>query len=144
MHRTIVVGLVWNRKKELLLCKMPGDRGVFPDQWGLPGGGIEPGETMTDALQREMMEELGIEIKEFKPAFFKDGTYEKTFPDGSKKEIYMIFLLFHCLTSEVEISLNEEFLEYKWVREDQVSELNMNLETVDTLSKIGNWDEIWV
>ena len=59
-HRTIVVGLVWNRQNELLFCKMPDNRGVFPDQWGLPGGGIEPNEKMTDALKRELKEELGI------------------------------------------------------------------------------------
>lgn len=67
-HRTIVVGLVWNRRNELLFCKMPNNRGVFPDQWGLPGGGIESNEKMTDALIRELREELGIAIKDIKPA----------------------------------------------------------------------------
>lgn len=142
-HRTIVVGLVWNRKKELLLCKMPGNRGVFPGQWGLPGGGIEANETMTNALRREIREELGIEIQAIKPAFFKDGQYQKSFPDGSKKEVYMIFLLFHCIALHEKITLNEEFSEFKWVQEHELANFKMNQETVDTLSKIGNWDDVW-
>lgn len=142
-YRTIVVGLVWNKKNQLLLCKMPGNRGVFPDQWGLPGGGIEANETMTDALKRELKEELGIDIQKIKPAFFKDGQYQKTFPDGSKKDVYMIFLLFHCEALQEEIRLNEEFSEFKWVKENELLDLEMNQETVDTLSKIGNWNEVW-
>ena len=42
-RRVIVVGLIHNGRGEWLLCKMPAERGVFPGQWGLPGGGIEPG-----------------------------------------------------------------------------------------------------
>ncbi len=60
--RLIAVGLIWNQRGELLFCRMKPDRGVFPGQWGFPGGGIEPGEQMTDALQRELREEIGIEV----------------------------------------------------------------------------------
>ena len=142
-YRTIVVGLVWNQNKELLFCKMPHNKGVFPDQWGFPGGGIEPNEKMTDALRRELKEELGIEIKEVKPAFFKDGQYEKSFTDGSKREVYMIFLLFHCMALDEKIILNEEFSEYKWVQENEIHNFELNKETVDTLAKIGNWSNVW-
>ena len=142
-RRIIATGLVWNSQNELLLCKMPNNRGVFPDQWGLPGGGIEPNEKMEDGLRRELREELRIEVRDIKPAFFKDGQHMKSFPDGSKREIYMIFLLFHCMAIQENISLNEEFTEYKWVREDDLPGLEMNPETIDTLKRIGHWDAVW-
>ncbi len=118
--RTIVEGLVWNHHNQLLFCKMHPDCGVFPGQWGFPGDGIEPGERMDQALRRELREKLGIEIEDIRPAFFKDGLYHKSFADGSKRPIYMIFLMFHCTLVSHTIYLNDEFTEYRWLSEDQM------------------------
>jgi 8-oxo-dGTP diphosphatase len=35
--------------------------------WGTPGGGIEAGESHVAALRRELLEEVGLEIKEDPP-----------------------------------------------------------------------------
>jgi nucleoside triphosphatase len=137
--RVIVVGLVWNDRGELLLCKMKTDRGVFPGEWGLPGGGIEPGERMGDALRRELNEELGIQVTDIRPAFFKDGSYRKLLPDGELQPVYMIFLVFHCRVASDKIQLNEEFSEYCWVSEEDLPRLNLNVETADTLQRLGAW-----
>ena len=62
MRQRVIVCPVIQNNGEYLLCKMAPDRGVFPGQCALPGGGIEPGETMETALRREIMEELGEEL----------------------------------------------------------------------------------
>ena len=141
-HRTVVVGLVWNDRRELLFCRMDPQRGVFPGQWGFPGGGIEPGETIADALHRELREELGIEVDGVQPAFFKDCLHPKLFPDGSQKLLYMIFLVFHCRAQTEELDLNPEFVEYAWVKEEETAPMELNSETVDTLERLGPWSEL--
>ena len=57
-QRTIVCPIIQN-DGAYLLCKMADDRGVFPGQWALSGGGVEPGERIEEALRREIREELG-------------------------------------------------------------------------------------
>lgn len=57
-QRTIVCPLIQN-DGAYLLCKMADDRGVFPGQWALSGGGVEPGERIEEALRREIREKPG-------------------------------------------------------------------------------------
>ncbi|MEB3743134.1 nucleoside triphosphatase NudI, partial [Escherichia sp. Ec20190506] len=60
-QRTIVCPLIQN-DGAYLLCKMADDRGVFPGQWAISGGGVEPGERIEEALRREIREELGEQL----------------------------------------------------------------------------------
>ncbi len=137
LHRTIVVGIIRNARGDTLICKKPPDRGVFPGQWGLPGGGIEPGERMEDALRREMREECGVEIGEIEPLFFTDGQHPKRYPDGNQQEVYMIFLVFACRAEGDAIRLGEEFSEYAWVKAGALQAFDLNPITADTFKRIG-------
>lgn len=138
--RLIVVGLVQNAAGQVLLCKMPPDRGVFPGQWGLRGGGIEPGETAQVALQRELREELGIQITAIRPMFFSDGRIIKSFLGGDRREFYMVFLIFACRPVEGEIHLNAEFSECAWVDPASLGAYDLNSATRETLERArSNW-----
>jgi nucleoside triphosphatase len=137
-QRTIVCPIIQNNG-EYLLCQMADDRGVFPGQWALSGGGMEPGETMEQALLREIAEELGdkLEISQITPWHFRDDTRIKTYADGSKEEIYMIYLMFDCVSANRDITFNEEFQAVTWVRPEQLREYDLNVATRQTFIDKG-------
>lgn len=137
-QRTIVCPLI-EHAGTFLLCKMSSKRGVFPGQWALPGGGVEPGETIEQALLREVREELGdaLELTHITPWTFRDDIRVKTFLDGTKEEIYMIYLIFTCQAKNKAVTLNEEFESYAWIRQEDLPEYDLNEATRITLKQRG-------
>ena len=59
----LVCGLLIRDRSALLVHRSP-DREVYPGVWDFPGGQVEPGESGTAALVRELSEELDVVIAE--------------------------------------------------------------------------------
>jgi 8-oxo-dGTP diphosphatase len=50
------------KSDKVLLCHRHPNRQWYPDVWDVPGGHIDVGETPVEAVRRELLEELGVEI----------------------------------------------------------------------------------
>ncbi len=55
----LVVAALMLRDGKLLVCQRTKYQ-ALPLKWEFPGGKVEPGEQLTDALRREIEEELGV------------------------------------------------------------------------------------
>src|SRR5687767_5032871 len=65
-HVAGVSGLVV-RDGHLLMVRRS-RHGPAPRRWALPGGKVEPGETLQQALRREIREETGLRVRIGRPA----------------------------------------------------------------------------
>jgi len=57
----VAVGILINAQEEFLLTSRPPGK-VYEGYWEFPGGKLEAGETVAQALSRELHEELGLQI----------------------------------------------------------------------------------
>lgn len=87
--------------KILLLRRAPGatyNRGGY---YGLPGGGIEAGETFKQAAIREAYEELGIKIKSEDLEFANVAHKTLNLADGNKKAFVTVTFIVNNWKGEV-------------------------------------------
>ena len=57
-----VVAAILRRDERVLLCHRSPGRQWYPGVWDFPGGHVEQGEQPNEALRRELLEEIGVEI----------------------------------------------------------------------------------
>lgn len=100
LYRFSVHAVILNKENKVLLLKQ-----TYTDKrWGLPGGGVEQGETIHEAIVRECREELGLNVYvDMLTGFYyhrkmnsQVGIFRCTLPDNAK------------------IILSSEHSEYSW------------------------------
>ena len=62
----VAVGILMRKDGSVLLGQRPEGK-VYAGYWEFPGGKLEKGESVQEALKREFIEELGIEILSSEP-----------------------------------------------------------------------------
>jgi len=98
---------------------------------------VEAEETIEEALRRETREELGAELLEVRPLTFRDARLEKLLPDGSRRQLYMVFLLYECTVASGELALNVELSAAEWVELGELARFDLNPLTVETFRSLG-------
>lgn len=113
-HLISACGLV--RKDDLVLVIRNPKRG-----WELPGGTVEQGETITEALKREILEESGILCEPehlagvYQNLVLKDGYG----PLEGMKVPPIINLAFICRYQGGEAAVSDESLDVRWVTPEE-------------------------
>lgn len=69
-----VVGAVIENQNNEILCALRSPNMSIPNRWEFPGGKVEKGESLKEAIEREIQEELNCNI-EFTDVF-NDNTHE--------------------------------------------------------------------
>ena len=71
-YHLTVLGILQNRAGRYLITKRARDKVWAPGDWEIPGGGVMVGETSLEAVQRELLEETGIDVRGAEGGFLFD------------------------------------------------------------------------
>jgi putative (di)nucleoside polyphosphate hydrolase len=121
-YRPNVAALVVNPAGSLLIC----ERATVPGAWQFPQGGVDPGETLEQALFREVREEVGLEPQHYEVVGQRQG-YRYLYPHqvrGKKIRKHgnhgqeQTYFLCHLKEGAPAVNVNQkprEFRAYRWI-----------------------------
>lgn len=107
-----VKALIVKEGKILLLREAAYDEGTNEGKWDVPGGRIEPQETLAAALAREVSEECGLTI-EAKEVL----SVNETFPTIKGEESHIVRIHYLAEYKGGEVVLSTDHDQYEWVDE---------------------------
>ena len=113
-----VGALIINKDGKMFLMRTHKFRGRYV----VPGGHIELGERMEEAVIREVKEETGLDVFDIRFLCFQEFVYD----DAFWKRRHYIFFDFTCRTDSTEVTLNDEAEEYLWVEPEAALKLEID------------------
>jgi nucleoside triphosphatase len=102
------------------------------DKYTLPGGHIEVGESMVDAVKREVKEEVGLEVDVVEMLLVQEAIFA---PEFYKKK-HFIFIDFYCKSKDQLVKLDQnEIQDHIWVYPGAAYNLKLDSFTRKTLDR---------
>ena len=124
------VGAVIVEEKRVLLIR----RGTAPllGEWSLPGGVLECGETLRDAVVREAREETGLVVETSEML----GVYERLIRDDEGRVRYHYVLIdFLCRPVGGDLKAGSDAVDVRWFTRDELPALNLAYDANDVVLK---------
>ena len=121
--------LIINNNNEALLLKRTSKARNMAGYWMQPGGGVEFGEKVEDAVKREIKEELGVDIKIIRFLSFTEGILKE-----EKQHWVALSFLAEIVGGEIKNFEPEKHEEIKWFKLDNLPE-KLAQNTVDSINE---------
>jgi ADP-ribose pyrophosphatase YjhB (NUDIX family) len=124
------VGAVIVQENRVLLIR----RGQPPllGEWSLPGGVLECGETLHEAVAREAREETGLLVEPGEML----GVYERVIRDDERRVRYHYVLIdFLCRPVGGDLKAGSDAADVRWFTHDELPALNLAHDANDVVRK---------
>ena len=120
--------MIENDKGQILMTQSP----KWYNKWGTPGGHIEPGEKILEALVREGYEETNLKLECISVYYWGEIIDPKYF----HRKVHFIFFDGHCKVIGGKIKLDKrELTAYKWLYPEEALKLDLADSYTESIQK---------
>ncbi len=123
---------IFNEKDEVLVTRRASTKKVWPGVWtGSCCGHPAPGESQEEAIQRRVLYELNLEIKNLA---CKLPNYRYKTPEFKGVVENEVCPVYYATTNNEPVPLSDEVSEYKWMNWDEFTE-----DALNSVENVWSW-----
>ncbi len=112
--------IIFGRARQNVLLTRRSDNG----RWCLPGGGMDPGESVAETYIREVLEETGLEVEVTRlVGVYTSPNIMVEYPDGNR--IQPVAFSFEATVVGGELGLSDETTEYGYISVDELDTVDL-------------------
>jgi ADP-ribose pyrophosphatase YjhB (NUDIX family) len=110
--------LVVNPNAEVLIVRTTKWRGT----WGVPGGKLDWGESLQEALLREFREEVALDLHQVRFALLQEAILDSQFHVPA----HFVLVNYYAFSASTQVVPNEEIVEWVWLPPEQALSFPLN------------------
>ena len=123
--------MILNAKGELLLVESPKWKGEYT----IPGGHVEIGETLVEALQRELQEEVGLNVHDPELMMIQEAIFSKEF----YRKRHFVFFDYMCKTRDARVKVDGvEITGFRWAKPREALEMRLDAFTRRSVGAVAD------
>ena len=116
--RCTVGAVVVNPNAEVLFVRTTKWRGT----WGVPGGKLDWGESLQEALLREFREEVALDLEQVRFALLQEAILDSQFHVPA----HFVLVNYYAFSASTQVVPNEEIVEWVWLPPEQALGFPLN------------------
>ncbi len=132
----LAVGAVVLDANRVLLVK----RAQHPGKgtWSIPGGVVGLGETLDQALRREILEETGLLVQPLELV----GVAERIFMEGERVQYHYVILDYLCFVQGGALQASSDAEQARWFNAEEIASLGLNAQALEIIEKARHLAQI--
>ncbi|NYZ79705.1 NUDIX domain-containing protein [Candidatus Micrarchaeota archaeon] len=123
----VVAALIVNAEGKIFLMKSP----KWRDYYTLPGGHVNYGERLENAVKREVKEETNLDVTDVRPVCFEEMIFD---PDFYEKK-HFLSARYVCRAVSKDVKLNSEGTSFIWVTPGEALRIRITPYTKNTINE---------
>jgi 8-oxo-dGTP diphosphatase len=122
-------------------CVLLIQRGREPlkGEWSIPGGMLELGESLTDGVRREVLEETGLRVRPLEVL----TVFDRVQKNGERVRYHYVIVDYVCRAAGGRLKSGSDVLDARWVKREELPRYRITPKAAAVIADAFEWVRKW-